>query len=195
MQKHLIPGRALFCLAALGVVTACDTASAPIEPYSASDITSTEMRKLLSEKGLLTDGLYRVTGSISSAQVPSLPSDDVQARHILEAMRATLASPPAVDIQMCLTAESSFDPRGQTEVLCDIPNVSGEGQNIVFTMVCSMGDDERTATSEVTGTISADGYDFAATGLVPIIPGPTAEMREATVVSVLKGVRVGDCGQ
>ena len=174
-------------------LAACNEAPEPTAPFSATDLSALELRQLFAENGMLTDGLYRVQGEVDSASVPELPEDDVHTRHVIEAMRMRLANPPELETEVCFAADTAFDPRGQAVVTCSVPEVSGGGDTVSFTLVCPTGDPDETSTAELQGTMGAEGYDLTLSGSVPTTPGPTAKTREATIVTKLKAERIGEC--
>ena len=173
---------------------ACSEERVPTEPLEATDISLVELRALVSDRGLLVPGRYRVSAQIESVVSPSRNDDDFQAQAIGQMMRDKTKDVPGVTSEYCLGPDAAFDPRGEEVVECRVPSFRMVGSDVVFTMTCPTPSGDEISSAEFTGTIEEGGYALSSVTKVPVTPGPTAETRDATVHAKVTGERLGECG-
>lgn len=166
---------------------------APSEVVDLSDITSHDLRQILTDQGYMIPGLYDVTGVVDSVDYPVLDGDDDQSRAIGQIIRERLADVAPVTLQLCVGVDTAFDARGPDVKGCTIASFRLEGDAADYIMTCPTLDSGEMATSTLSGSFAENGYILSSKSEVPSTPGPTAETRMATINVRHFGERLGDC--
>lgn len=166
---------------------------APAQSVDLSDVTSHDLRQVLTEHGYMIPGFYDVSSIVDSVDYPVLDGDDEQSLAIGQIIRERLADVAPVTVQICVGADTPFDARGPEVKGCTIASFRLEGEAAEYTLTCPTLDSGEMANAVISGTFAENGYILSSQSEVPSTPGPTAEPRMATINVRHFGERLGDC--